>query len=324
MKDIDGIRGIPFDATQFLTPEGEYEYDNVYYSEDFAEWFRQYFSNGILIPGGTVLNTQLEVLKSGVSKVSIQPGAIIVAGRNGIIYKPYPVDLELAPTGYTRIDRVVIEMNEQDNRFNIKVVKGQDTTGKPVKPNITRESIVVGADTFEIYQMSLAAVTMGVNGVVSIEDERGNFDVCGLSKVVPSVEKPNLPSGDEASNIHYDNSTTKIPATTVQQALDELHSMNSKTDEVLNNKVKEFTAEIPTSGWKSSGSGYTLDLTVKGILASDNPIVDIVCSTEPLVARQQNAAWALIYKISAGKDKLVLYAEDNIESKLQVQIKVVR
>lgn len=319
MRDIEGIRGIPFDATEIPNPDGEgYIYDNVYYSEDFAEWYRQYFCNGILIPGDSVISDQLEVVKTDSLSVQIKPGSIIVCGRNGIIYNAYSLSLS-AVTQNKRIDRIVIEMNEQENRFNIKVVQGEEAA-KPTKPDITRKEIVVGVDTYEVYQMSLAAVTVDSTGIVTVEDERQNDDVCGISQVIIGIKKPLQPTADSAANISYDGSETGSSAINVQEAIDELH-------EAINERAIAITlfTTIPSSGWSGSLPPYQNVVSISGIETNDSPIVDLDLSAQEYEdVKNLEDGWSSIYRISCSENSITCYAKSMIGVNLPIKLKVVR
>lgn len=333
MRDIEGIRGIPFDATEIPNPDGEgYIYDNVYYSEDFAEWYRQYFCNGILIPGDSVISDQLEVVKTDSLSVQIKPGAIIVCGRNGIIYNTYSLSLS-AVTQNKRIDRIVIEMNEQENRFNIKVVQGEEAA-KPTKPDITRKEVVVGVDTYEVYQMSLAAVTVDSTGIVSVEDERQNDTVCGISQVIIGVKKPLQPTADSAANISYDGSETGSSAINVQEAIDELHDANnikydedSSVVEAINERAITITLSttIPSSGWTGSLPPYQNVVSISGIETNDSPIVDLDLSAQEYAdVSDLEDGWSSIYRISCSENSITCYAKSMIGVNLPIKLKVVR
>ena len=81
------------------------------------------------------------------------------------------------------------------------------------------------------------------------------------------------------------------------------------------------TATIGTS-WAAEGSVYKQDVTVQGILETDNPIVDIVTSVAGLNAEQN--AWRMIFKAVTKANKITFYASNPTENAINVQIKVIR
>lgn len=300
-QDFDGMRGIPFDSVEVLQPDGSYTYDNEYYSEDFANWYRDLFSDGILIPGGTVLDTQLEVTKTGTNQVTIAPGSCIVLGRHGRMMRPYNLAITGVSEGKQRIDRVVVEMNEQERRFNLKVLQGEEAQSNPVAPEMRREEIEVSLVKYEIWQLSLAQIIVKPTGIESITDERSENELCGVSIVVPGVEKPKLPTADSAANISYDNTETGIDVDNVQQAVDYLF------------KVKIVT--LPNSGWSED---RTQTVQVEGMKSIMTPIIDVIADT-----KEKSADWGKVWRVETLDGALKFYADSEIVNTLKVMVKAV-
>ena len=74
----------------------------------------------------------------------------------------------------------------------------------------------------------------------------------------------------------------------------------------------EITAEIPSGGWTKNGNYYYKQIDVAGILASDEPIVDINITTmadwsETAVAAMQKA-WANVVKVETANGSIRAYA----------------
>lgn len=98
-----------------------------------------------------------------------------------------------------------------------------------------------------------------------------------------------------------------------------------------------FTATIPNKhSWskKTSSSGiyyYDAEVTIDGILATDNPIVDVVQHTAASGSADKEAnklcldAWECISRIITANGSITLYAYDNPpETAFTIQLKVVR
>ena len=304
------IRGIPFDANEVILPDGSAGYDNIIYSADFAEWLGTYFKNGILVPGGAMITTQLKVTNPDTSHIKIDKGNMVVNGRTAFVPEPVTIETTASSPNVERWDRVVIELNleENINAFILKVVAGTESA-TPEPPELVR--------TDEIYQMSLSTVKHNNSGIYEIIDDRINENLCGISQVLIGVKPPLPVTGDEASNIGYDGSTSGLSATNVQDAIDEVVSD-------LGEIVKTFTATIPTTGWTGTDAPFTLDLTMSAILASDSPIVDVVLSSVYDTSQKQLMAWGNIYRIVAGSGKLTCYSNEKPEVAIPIQIKVVR
>lgn len=301
------IRGIPFDANEVILPDGSAGYDNVIYSADFAEWLGTYFKNGVLVPGGAMITTQLKVTNPDSDHIKIDKGNMVVNGRTAFVTEPVTIESTASAPNVERWDRVVVELNieENVNAFILKVVTGTEGAA-PEPPALVR--------TNEIYQMSLATVKHNNGGIYGIIDDRINETLCGISQVLIGVKPPLPVTGDEASNIGYDGSTSGLSATNVQDAIDEIVTEN----------IKNLNATIPITGWVGTDAPFTLDLSMPAILASDNPIIDVVLSSIYDTSQKQLAAWGNIYKIVAGSGKLTCYSNEKPEVAIPIQIKVVR
>ena len=301
------IRGIPFDANEVILPDGSAGYDNIIYSADFAEWLGTYFKNGVLVPGGAMITTQLKVINPDSSHIKIDKGNMVVNGRTAFVTEPVIIEIAASAPSVERWDRVIIELNleENVNAFILKVVAGTESAA-PEPPALVR--------TNEIYQMSLATVKHNNSGIYAIVDDRVNETLCGISQVLIGVKPPLPVTGDEASNIGYDGSTSGLSATNVQDAIDEIVTEN----------IKNLNATIPIIGWVGTDAPFILDLSMPAILASDNPIIDVVLSSVYDTSQKQLAAWGNIYRIVAGSGKLTCYSNEKPEVAIPIQIKVVR
>lgn len=84
------------------------------------------------------------------------------------------------------------------------------------------------------------------------------------------------------------------------------------------------TTYTVTSGtsWTSVSDYYTQNITVTGLLATDNPIVSII----PTIDGHEDewSAWSSVFKITTSANTLTLYSDEAIDIALSLQIKVVR
>lgn len=158
------------------------EDERSYTADEFAEYFRQVISSGILNGG-----TNLQVVCSGTDmNVSILPG---YAWLEGYLYKidtePLVLTQDAADPALDRIDRVVIRL---DKRLEYRYVKAFILKGTPAEtpaaPAITRDE--------NIYELSLAQVRVigGKSFVIQSEitDERLNTQVCGLANSLVTAD----------------------------------------------------------------------------------------------------------------------------------------
>ena len=294
------INGIPFDANAIIDVEGEVSYDYVMFAADLANWLSTYFGNGILVPKGGMLSTEFQVTKTGSASVSINKGNIVINGRTGFLPSPYEMIVDYASTGKQRIDRVVIELNtnEEVNEFRPLLIKGSEADSNPNIPALTRD------DYLNIYQMSLAKLLVTEDGIQTITDERVDDDFCGISQVLIGVKPPLPVTGGSAANISYDNSESGLSGTTVQDAIDELLS-------------QDISKTLLSSGW---GSDNTQTLTISGFTANmKSPIVDVVPTS-----KEDDELWSKIWKVETGLNSLKFYATEALSSDLNIIVKVVR
>ena len=308
----EDIRGIPFDANSTALPDGTIVYDNIIYSADFAEWLGTYFKNGVLVPKGAMISTELQVTNPDDTHLNIAVGNIVVNGRTGFVTEAVTMETVAAAPDMYRKDRVVVELNleENTNGFQLKLVTGTEAATAEA-PALIR--------TDEIYQMSLATVNYDYTGIISIIDDRVDESLCGISQVLIGVRTPMPVTGDSADNISYDGSASGLSGQTVQDAIDEMAA-----DYTGSAKTKTYTATVPTTGWSGSAAPYSIDVTVTGILESDNPIVDMISSSTYETAQNQADAWGEIYKITAGTNKITLYSNSVSATEIPIQLKVVR
>lgn len=86
-------------------------------------------------------------------------------------------------------------------------------------------------------------------------------------------------------------------------------------------KTETFTATVGTS-WTAATGYVTQTIAVQGILAADNPVIDLVTTTAGFEAEQE--AWSKIFKVTTAANAITLYASEATETPINLQLKVVR
>ena len=76
--------------------------------------------------------------------------------------------------------------------------------------------------------------------------------------------------------------------------------------------------------WTGSEAPFSKAQTVTGILATDNPIIDVVMSGTFATDEARQEAWGYIYRAVTAANKITFYAMEKPEVSLPLQIKVVR
>lgn len=84
-----------------------------------------------------------------------------------------------------------------------------------------------------------------------------------------------------------------------------------------------YTATVTTS-WTASGDYYYQDITVDGILASDTPVVDIVCGSDNAANKVFSENMCKVFRITTSANKIRVWATEAISTAFPIQLKVVR
>lgn len=88
--------------------------------------------------------------------------------------------------------------------------------------------------------------------------------------------------------------------------------------------TNNYTATIPTTGWSSSAP-YSVNVTVSGLLATDNPVVDVVLSSTADTAKAQLEAWGKVGRIVTAANSITVYCYEEVPTTaIPIQLKVVR
>ena len=84
-----------------------------------------------------------------------------------------------------------------------------------------------------------------------------------------------------------------------------------------------YTATVGTS-WTASGSYFYQAITVSGILAADNPIVDVNTGSDNAANILYDEAFGKIFRIVTEANKITVWAKEKTTTSIPIQLKVVR
>lgn len=90
--------------------------------------------------------------------------------------------------------------------------------------------------------------------------------------------------------------------------------------------TEKFTVSVPVN-WTADATngGYTQTVAVAGVLATDEPCVDVVLGADIAANALYKGAWALVDRVVTAADSITLYANgDAPTSAFTIQLKVVR
>ena len=227
-----------------------------------------------------------------------------------------PFTLTHEPSGTAdRIDRVVVRLeNDQSaRRMGVYLLTGTPSAS-PQPPALTRNA--------QVWELSLAQVRVRASATAiapeDVTDERGDGSVCGYA--VPRWL-------DRAVAARTLNALT---ATEAGYALD------ARQGKALDDKITRLSAEaartasysatLTASGWSASAP-YQQTVSAEGILATDDPFVDVDMSGASGSAQGTalTEAWGFVGRVTAGNGQITAYCyEDKPAVNLPVILKVVR
>ena len=84
-----------------------------------------------------------------------------------------------------------------------------------------------------------------------------------------------------------------------------------------------YTATLNTT-WTGTAAPFTKAQTVTGILATDNPIIDVEMSGTYATDEARAKAWGHIYRAVTTANTVTFYAKEKPTVELPIQLKVVR
>lgn len=146
--------------------------DRPYDADSFSLWLSKFFTTGVF--AGEFAVTEV----SGMT-VTVSGGYVNINGKV-MIFDDTTLALSQANPSLARTDSIVIERNDTDRQFYLKVVKGVDG-GSPTPP----------VRTGGIYQLVIARVLVraGATSITraNIQDTRADKDLCGI--VAGTVEE---------------------------------------------------------------------------------------------------------------------------------------
>ena len=88
-------------------------------------------------------------------------------------------------------------------------------------------------------------------------------------------------------------------------------------------RVVTYNATVTTS-WTASGDYFYQNIAVSGILATDNPIVDIVCGSDNDANVLYSESICKVFRITTSANSIQVWATESIASSFPIQLKVVR
>lgn len=223
--------------------------DRALSADRFANRFRSFISDGVIVQDDTLLTDELEVTANDTDlEISIETGKAIVQGYFVELTATETLTLIGGDATNDRIDRIILEVNINDSQRKVilKVLEGT-AAAIPIAPSLTQD-----LEVSFIYQISIAQILVPATATLildsNVTDER---DVANLNL------KINPATGTDADGIGFDDSgETYISGANVQAALesvdDELVNLNGYVAIIID------AVSILSTGWTddTGTSGY--------------------------------------------------------------------
>ena len=143
--------------------------DRPYDADSFADWLKKFFTTG-------VFKDELQVSAVSGMGISVSAGYVNINGKV-MMFDATPLTIGTADGTYYRIDSVIIERNDTDRQFYIKVVQGNTGTEDSVQG-------VTPVRSGAVYQLVIARIMVrpGATAITQadITDTRADSDLCGI------------------------------------------------------------------------------------------------------------------------------------------------
>lgn len=143
--------------------------DRPYDADSFADWLKKFFTTG-------VFENELQVSAVSGMGISVSAGYVNINGKV-MMFDTTPLTIGTADGTYYRIDSVIIERNDTDRQFYIKVVQGNTGTEDSVQG-------VTPVRSGAVYQLVIARIMVrpGATAITQadITDTRADASLCGI------------------------------------------------------------------------------------------------------------------------------------------------
>lgn len=142
--------------------------DRKYDADSFSNWLKKFFTTGVFVG-------DLQVTANDNMSITISGGYANIDGKVMMWEEPTTLDITTANATYNRIDTVVVERNDTDRQFYIKVITGSATDTPTANTPVRTKSI---------HQLVLAEIHVptGATSITQadITDKRPDTEVCGF------------------------------------------------------------------------------------------------------------------------------------------------
>lgn len=309
--------GFPFDSHVTYDTDGTPVYDRAISSEPLRNLLHKLFTDGILPD----VSTNLQVVAGTGMNVVVKSGFAIVQGCLKLEENDRTLAIQASSATNDRIDTVVLRLNSNDDQryCDLYVREGMPATN-PVRPNLVRSD--------SIYELGLADifVTKTITSITQskITDTRYEAERCGVISSLSEYDTTTIYKQVQADLKEFkDTEQAEFLAwyENIKNILDE------STAGHLQSEIEATNAVVATKQDKAIKATITLSTTwndliqnvsVSGVTASHNAILDIVTTTSDFETQQ--AEWSKVYKAETYDGGIKFYAKETTSTALTIQV----
>lgn len=309
--------GFPFDSHVTYETDGTPVYDRAISSEPLRNLLHKLFTDGILPD----VSTNLQVVAGSGMNIVVKSGFAIVQGCLKLEENDRTLALQASSATNDRIDTVVLRLNSNDDQryCDLYIREGTPTTN-PTRPNLVRSDSVYELGLADIFvSKTITSITQS-----KITDTRYEAERCGVISSLSEYDTTTIYSQVQAD-------LKEFKATEQADFLAWYENIKDILDESaaghLQSEIKATNAVVATKQDKAIKATITLstawtDLTqsvsVSGITANHNAILDVVTSTSNYEAQQTE--WAKVYKAETYNGGIKFYAKEATSTALTIQV----
>ena len=309
--------GFPFDSHVTYEEDGTPVYDRAISSEPLRNLLHRLFTDGILPD----VSTNLQVVAGTGMNVVVKAGFAIVQGCLKLEENDRTLAIQASSATNDRIDTVVLRLNSNDDQryCDLYVREGTPATN-PVRPNLVRSDSVYELGLADIFvSKSITSITQSKITDTRYETERcgvisslSEYDTTTIYKQVQADLKEFKDTEQAQFMAWYENIKNILDENTAGHLQNEIDATNAV---VATKQDKAIKATITLS---TTWTDLTQSVSVSGITASYNAILDIVATTSDYETQQEE--WAKVYKAETYNGGIKFYAKEATSTALTIQV----
>ena len=309
--------GFPFDSHVTYETDGTPVYDRAISSEPLRNLLHKLFTDGILPD----VSTNLQVVAGSGMNIVVKSGFAIVQGCLKLEENDRTLALQASSATNDRIDTVVLRLNSNDDQryCDLYIREGTPTTN-PTRPNLVRSDSVYELGLADIFvSKTITSITQS-----KITDTRYEAERCGVISSLSEYDTTTIYSQVQADLKEfkateqadflawYENIKDILDESAVGHLKSEIEATNAV---VATKQDKAIKATITLS---TAWTDLTQSVSVSGITANHNAILDVVTSTSNYEDVQNE--WAKVYKAETYNGGIKFYAKEATSTALTIQV----